>query len=105
LKPLFTIFKVELPTNFHGKNDLLTERRIALWDTLKYCEREGCAGELINNGIAKNFSAFQHSFPRIGYFIFNGTSAYRFFNIIQIVKTFKIYNFTVKQSGKCKIFI
>jgi double-stranded uracil-DNA glycosylase len=53
--------------------------RIALWDVLHSCAREGSLDTRIEDELANDFDAFFHSHPRIERVYFNGAKAEQFF--------------------------
>ena len=53
----------------------LKAARIALWDVLQSCTREGSLDARIVNGIANDFSAFFRSHGKIRHVFFNGATA------------------------------
>ena len=58
----------------------LTAARIASWDVLKTCEREGSLDSDIQNETANNFAAFFKKHPLITHVFFNGAKAEQSFN-------------------------
>ncbi|WP_248929202.1 DNA-deoxyinosine glycosylase [Paenibacillus hamazuiensis] len=53
--------------------------RIALWDVLQSCEREGSLDSAIRCPVASDFAAFLTEHPRIAHLFLNGTAAARLF--------------------------
>ena len=53
----------------------LNAARIALWDVLRSCTREGSLDARIENGIANDFSTFFRSHGKIRHVFFNGATA------------------------------
>jgi hypoxanthine-DNA glycosylase len=53
----------------------LKAARIALWDVLQSCTREGSLDARIENGIANDFSTFFRSHAKIRRVLFNGAKA------------------------------
>ena len=60
----------------------LKSHKIALWDVLKYCERQGSLDSNIkdNSIIANDFENFLNAHPKITHIFFNGTKAETSFN-------------------------
>jgi double-stranded uracil-DNA glycosylase len=58
----------------------LATARIALWDVLRTCEREGSLDSDIQNETANNFAAFFKTYPLITHVFFNGAKAEQSFN-------------------------
>ena len=55
------------------------EKRIALWDVLRCCEREGSADASIRREEANNFAALAKSYTEIGCIFFNSSGASFFY--------------------------
>jgi len=53
--------------------------RIALWDVLRSCRREGSADAAIRDAMVNDFPAFFARHPRITHVFFNGAAAERWF--------------------------
>jgi double-stranded uracil-DNA glycosylase len=62
----------ELP--YDARVERLLERRIAVWDVLKHCERAGSLDSSIVRGseVVNDFGAFFRAHPGIGAIFFNG---------------------------------
>jgi len=65
--------------DLHGI-ELLLKNRIALWDVLKACAREGSADSAIGGEVANDFAEFFSSHKKIRLVAFNGKSAAAFFD-------------------------
>jgi hypoxanthine-DNA glycosylase len=66
--------------DYKTKTDLLVEHRIALWDVLKYCDRERSSlDKHIRNQVHNNFKDFFSQHPNIKAVFFNGKEAAKFF--------------------------
>lgn len=73
-------FNIVDKTNiFSERYNLLLENKIALWDVLDSCEREGSSDKKIKNEIVNDFNSFFKSFGNIENVIFNGGNAEKFF--------------------------
>jgi len=57
-KILFTMFDKELVNDYEVKEKLLQDKKIAVWDVLSYCEREGSLDSRIKNEQANDFDSF-----------------------------------------------
>jgi len=71
------LFGCDPPVNYKQKTRMLSENRIALWDVIKSCKREGSLdAKIINNTIIENdFASFFNRHPNIGTIFFNGARA------------------------------
>jgi len=70
----------EHPTKeYERRKALLLENRIALWDVLKACHREGSADSAIETEEANDFGQFLAAHPQIRLIAFNGKNAAAFF--------------------------
>ena len=68
-----------LPTLKEQRYDLLLRHGIALWDTLRACEREGAADSAIRNVIPNDVFTLIKECPMIQSVFLNGSAAYKFF--------------------------
>jgi len=76
----FDFFRlVQENENYKSKIDLLIENRIALWDTLKYCDRKGNLDKDIRNAIKYDFDSFFKNQQEIKTILFNGQKAHKYF--------------------------
>ena len=78
-KILFELHDKPNSKDYAQRTCLLIESRIALWDVLKACEREGSADSAILQEEANDFAAFFTYHPRIRLIAFNGKNAAVFF--------------------------
>ena len=76
---LSEIYGCPLPETIDDKRALLMARRIALWDALCACEREGSLDSAIRKPELNDFAALFERCPRIGRVLFNGGTAHRLF--------------------------
>lgn len=58
---------------------MLLRHRIALWDVIRSCERQGSLDAHIRNAVVNDFAAFFAAYPRITRVFFNGQAAYQTF--------------------------
>lgn len=80
LKTDWDFFKpVQESESYDNKLKLLHENKIALWDTLKYCNRKGNLDKDIRNEIKNDFNSFFLEHTEIKKVLFNGKKAYKFF--------------------------
>jgi double-stranded uracil-DNA glycosylase len=73
------LFGVSGPLNYAERIRVLTRQRIALWDVLRTCVRNGSLDSSIKTSsmIANDFSAFYEAAPDIQAVFFNGATAER----------------------------
>ncbi len=78
-KLIFTLFDEEFSTDYDQRKNILLKNKVALWDVLQACERQGSLDSAIQKEVANNFSAFLETHPNIEYIFFNGQTAAKFF--------------------------
>lgn len=61
------------------KLNFLKKYNIGLWDSLKFCEREGSLDSNIKNEFPNDFKTLLTKYPKINRLLFNGNSSYNFF--------------------------
>ena len=76
---LSDVFDEPLPESVPQKVRLLTSHRIALWDALASCEREGSLDSAIREPELNDFDRLFERCPEIGLVLFNGGAAHRLF--------------------------
>lgn len=64
-KILFRLFKVEPPLAYPEKVQLLKDKRIALWDVFKACERQGAADSAIKCAEHNDIPGLLKKYPNI----------------------------------------
>lgn len=72
---IYSVLELPLPLSYAQRVQGLMNNRIALWDVLSLCNREGSADSAITAEIPNDFSDFFDSFPEIRLLCFNGTKA------------------------------
>ncbi|MFJ7736995.1 DNA-deoxyinosine glycosylase [Lysinibacillus sp. NPDC097287] len=73
------ILKVDVPTDYERRIELLREYGIGLWDTIDSCERKGSLDATIRNEKPNDFHALFKHYPNIRLLIFNGSKAFDVF--------------------------
>lgn len=84
--------KEELPQlSYENKLDILLQNKIALWDTIKYCEREGSLDSNINKEIPNDIKTLLKKYPNIKTICLNGNKSYSMFkkHFPELLKTYK----------------
>lgn len=61
--------------SYEEKVACLRHNHIALWDTIKYCDREGSLDSNIRNAVRNDIAAFLKQYPNIKRVIANGATA------------------------------
>jgi TDG/mug DNA glycosylase family protein len=65
----------EPASSYEARIRALRARRIALWDVLHSCVREGSLDTMIEEEVANDFTAFFRAHPAIAHVFFNGAKA------------------------------
>lgn len=76
---LAAAFAQGLPNTYEEKRELLRRNRIALWDVLAHCEREGSLDSNIKNALPNDIPGFLDRFPSIKKIGFNGQQSFKYF--------------------------
>lgn len=72
---LYRIFDKEMELDYSKRVQFLKERKIALWDVYKCCEREGSLDSNIRHGEINDISGLLKKYPGISYIFCNGEKA------------------------------
>jgi len=83
--------------DYERRCDVLKVNRIAVWDVLKACDREGSSDVQIKNGIINDFTTFLSNHPCHTIF-FNGKKAFNLFTRHVDVGRFQIHSLIVLPS-------
>jgi hypoxanthine-DNA glycosylase len=78
-KLLFTIYNTPFSSDYENRKSILLENRIALWDVLQACVREGSLDSAIEQEIPNDFNTFLKAHPHIQNIYFNGQKAAAYF--------------------------
>lgn len=76
---VFSLWGEPLPSDYDARVRFLLERRIALWDVLRQCRRDGSGDAAIRQAMANDFAAFAKEHPQIRALIFNSANAAGFY--------------------------
>jgi hypoxanthine-DNA glycosylase len=91
-KILFALFNESLPTDYAKRKQLLLDKKIALWDVLDNCQREGSSDNSISNSTPNDFSRFYRDHKQIKHVFFNGGNAANYYeSLIGITNDRKYY--------------
>jgi len=77
---IYALFGLQPDSIYEDRKAFLLEKRIALWDVLKACEREGSSDSDIKNPVPNDFASLYNSYPGIKSVCFNGGPAERLYN-------------------------
>jgi hypoxanthine-DNA glycosylase len=78
-KIMFACFNKPYSADYIIKTKLLNDHRIALWDVLEHCEREGSSDKAIISEFPNDFKSFFIEHPNIKTVFFNGNKAAVYF--------------------------
>jgi len=95
-KLMFDVFNQPFKDNYTDRVSLLKKNKIALWDVLSHCEREGSADSKIKNAIPNNFKLFYKKHPNIKHVFFASKEAEKLYK--KYVGQFTEHNFYVLPS-------
>jgi len=75
------LFVIERELDYDKRCKILIDKRVAVWDVLKACRRQGSLDQHINAAsmITNNFNLFLLQHPNIKKIVFNGTKAEQVF--------------------------
>lgn len=76
---LAEVFGAPVPETIDQKRALIADHRLALWDALNACEREGSLDSAIRRPELNDFAALFRECPEIERVLFNGGTAHRLF--------------------------
>ena len=76
---IFELFGEMLETDYFLRTRFLLDNRIALWDVIKTCEREGSLDANIKDPLINDFTGFLGSHQKIRSVYFNGQKACQLF--------------------------
>lgn len=69
------VFKTEPGLSYDDRLQLLLDHKIALWDVLENCVREGSLDSAIREEVPNDFQTFMTEHPSITHIFFNGKKA------------------------------
>lgn len=72
---IYSILELSLPVAYEQKIQGVIDNRIAIWDVLANCSREGSSDSAIRNEVVNDFSSFLPGLPQLRLICFNGTKA------------------------------
>lgn len=77
---IYALFDQEPDNDYEMRRAFLLRHRIALWDVLKACEREGSSDSCIKDPEPNDFESFYERYRSIRYVCFNGGPARRLYD-------------------------
>jgi len=77
---LFKIFNETFSNNYQHRINLILNNNLAVWDTLKYCYREGSLDSKIKKAEPNNIRELLEQFTHIKSIIFNGKASEKYFD-------------------------
>lgn len=69
------VFHEVMPGSIREKKEILIRNRIALWDTVRTCERKGSLDSAIKNPVPNDFDGLYIHCPGIRHILFNGKAS------------------------------
>lgn len=90
-KIIFSLLQQKITNDYERKKKLLLEHRIALWDVLKACNREGSLDSDIKDAVPNDFASFFKQYPNIKAVYFNGEPAEKFYKKLVGIKNFDVF--------------
>lgn len=79
-KLMFDVLGEPFSVNYNERVALLLRHKIALWDVLSHCEREGSADTAIRNAIPNDFPGFYARHPHISQVFFDSLTAKKLYD-------------------------
>jgi TDG/mug DNA glycosylase family protein len=76
---MFGMFGNEVPAVYDKRIEFLHSKKIAVWDVLKSCHREGSLDEDILDEVPNDFPALFKQYPNIKAIVFNGNNPHKYF--------------------------
>ena len=78
---------------YENKLQILLKNKIALWDVIQSCQRNGSLDSNIQNEIPNNITELLEKFPNIKYICLNGNKAYSAFkkHFPKLLKKYQCY--------------
>lgn len=75
-KIIYSLFNSEPNPNYEERISFIKSKRIAIWDVIENCYREGSLDSNIREEKVNDFSVLVEAFPNIKTVLFNGGKAY-----------------------------
>ncbi len=78
-KIMFTLFDEPFSTDYTLRKALLLQHKVAVWDVLQACIRQGSLDSAIAQEIPNDFEPFLQRHPNLTHILFNGQKAAHYF--------------------------
>ncbi len=78
-KIIFELFQGQFTENYTNRVEFALKNKLAIWDSLQFCERKGSLDAAIKNEIPNTFTLFFNQYPKIKTLAFNGQKAFAYF--------------------------
>jgi hypoxanthine-DNA glycosylase len=98
-KILYLVLGEQFSADYNNRKALVKKHKIALWNTLASCEREGSRDDKIKNPVVNDFELFYKSYPNIHYVFFESLSAARFYREYAYISKHILYQTLPSTSG------
>jgi hypoxanthine-DNA glycosylase len=94
-------------SDYNDKIKILLMYKIALWDTLKYCDRKGSLDYNIKNEIPNDIYGLLKKYPNINTICLNGLKSSNVFQkyFLDLKQQYKIFNFPSTSPANAKYSI
>lgn len=76
---IYSLFGYKLNDDYRKKKEFVLKHKVALWDVLKFCDREGSGDANIKNPVPNDFKTFLVQYYNINTIFFNGKTACNLF--------------------------
>lgn len=76
---IFRLFDESPPDDYQAKKEFILQNKMALWDVIKNCQRQGSLDSNIKNPLFNDFKSFFADYPHIQKVFFNGKMAEKLF--------------------------
>jgi len=83
-KIIEALFQIDHRLPYRERISRLTDERVALWDIISSCSREGSADARIQKPVFNNLEGFFRSCPALRLIALNGSTAGRYFSMMNI---------------------
>lgn len=87
-KIIFSLWDRQVPAEYEHRTRFLIEKRIALWDVLSACEREGSADSNIKQPAANDFNIIADKCPMLEAVFFNSQNAAKLYKRLVVPDVF-----------------